>query len=53
MHTQHDQRFGILTSTYLFDKKDNIKAYDDEEQLSKGVVILPVQVGPITTNITF
>lgn len=34
-------------------KRINIKAYDDEEYPSKGVVTLLVQVGRTTTNITF
>lgn len=34
-------------------KKINIKAYDDEECPSEGLVKLPVQIGPITTNIKF
>lgn len=34
-------------------KRINIKAYDNEEHPSKGVATLPVQVGPVTTNITF
>lgn len=34
-------------------KRTTIKAYDDEEYPSKGVVTLPVQVGPVTSDITF
>lgn len=42
-------------SEYYIDstKRINIKAYDDEECPSKGMVTLLVQVGPATTNITF
>lgn len=34
-------------------KRINIKAYDDEERPSKGIVALPVQIGPITTEVAF
>lgn len=34
-------------------KRINIKAYNDKEHPSKGIVTLPIQVGPITTEATF
>lgn len=34
-------------------KKINIKAYDDEERPSEGLVTLPIQIGPVTTDIKF
>lgn len=33
-------------------KKITIKAYDDVECLSKGIIVLPIRVGPVTENIT-
>lgn len=32
-------------------RKITIKAYDDEERLSKGVIVLPIRVRPATENI--
>lgn len=34
-------------------KKINIKAYDDEECPSKGLVILPIQIGLVKTDVKF
>lgn len=33
-------------------KRINIKAYDDEERPLKGIVTLPVQIEPLTTEVT-
>ena len=34
-------------------KKITIKAYDEEERRSKGLVVLPIQVGPIECDIIY
>ena len=42
---------GYIEDVVDTKKKVMIKAYDDEERSSRGVVILPIRVGPIVKEI--
>lgn len=44
---------GYLENSIDFRRKITIKPYDDEERSSKGLIFLPIQMGPIVKDIVF
>lgn len=42
---------GYSDNTIDARRKITIKEYDEEERSSKGLIVLPIQLGPITKNI--
>ncbi|GLJ06735.1 hypothetical protein SUGI_0046600 [Cryptomeria japonica] len=45
------KQLGYLDKVVNATNKITIKAYDDEERSSKGTVILPLRVGPVTKDV--
>ena len=44
---------GYLENVIDPRRKITIKAYDDEERSSQGLIVLPIQVGPVVRDIVF